>query len=56
MEQLSRSWFSADKKDSLFFIGDKIDDIDKDFLSIKPVSEITRTRRSIGDKKDWKGL
>ena len=56
VEQLLRSWFSAGKKDSLFFIGDKIDDTEKDFLSIKPVSEITRTPTSIGDKRDWKGL
>lgn len=55
VEQLLKSWFSQHKKDDLFFIGDKIDEIDNDFLSIQPISEITRTPRSIGDKKDWKG-
>lgn len=51
VEQLLNSWFSQDKKDTLFFIGD----VDKEFLCIQPISEITRTPRSIVDKKDWKG-
>lgn len=55
VEQLLNSWFSQDKKDQVFYIGDKIEEIDRDFLSIQPISEITRTPRSIVDKKDWKG-
>lgn len=55
VDQLLNSWFSQDKKDTLFFIGDKIEDVDKEFLCIQPISEITRTPRSIVDKKDWKG-
>lgn len=55
VEQLLNSWFSPDKKEKLFFIGGKIEEVDKVFLSIQPISEITRTPRSIVDKKDWKG-
>ena len=55
VEQLLNNWFSQEKKEKLFFIGDKVDDIDKEFLSIQPVSEITRLPRSFADKKDWKG-
>lgn len=55
MEQLLNSWFSQDNKDKLFFIGNRIEEVDKEFLSIQPISEVTRTPRSIVDKKDWKG-
>lgn len=55
VEQLLNSWFSREKKDELYFIGNKIEEVDLEFLSIQPVSEITRTPRSIADKKDWKG-
>ena len=55
VEQLLNSWFSQEKKDELYFIGNKIEEVDLEFLSIQPVSEITRTPRSIADKKDWKG-
>lgn len=54
VEQLLNNWFSQEKKEKLFFIGDKVDDIDKEFVSIQPVSEITRLPRSFADKKDWK--
>lgn len=50
-----KSWFSADKRNELYFIGNSSEEIDNDLLSIKPTSEITRTPRSIVDKKDWKG-
>ena len=43
VEQLLNSWFSQEKKDKLYFIGNKIEEIDSEFLSIQPVSEITRT-------------
>lgn len=55
VEQLLNSWFSQDNKDKLFFIGNRIEEVDKEFLSIQPISEVTRTPRSIVDKKDWKG-
>ena len=54
VEQLLNKWFSQDKNE-LFFIGDKVEAVGKQFLSIQPISEITRTPRSIMDKKDWKG-
>lgn len=54
VEQLLNSWFSQDNKDKLYFIGNRIEELDKEFLSIQPVSEVTRTPRSIVDKKDWK--
>ena len=47
VEQLLNSWFSQEKKDKLYFIGNKIEEIDSELLSIQPVSEITRTTRSI---------
>lgn len=46
-----KSWSSTDRKNELYFLGN----IYSDLLSIKPTSEITRTPRSIVDKKDWKG-
>ena len=55
VEQLLNSWFSQDNKDKLYFIGNRIEEVDKEFLSIQPISEVTRTPRSIVDKKDWKG-
>ena len=55
VEQLLNSWFSQDNKDKLYFIGKRIEEVDKEFLSIQPISEVTRTPRSIVDKKDWKG-
>ena len=55
VEQLLNSWFSQDNKDKLYFIGNRVEEVDKEFLSIKPISEVTRTPRSIMDKKDWKG-
>lgn len=55
VEQLLNSWFSQDNKDKLYFIGNRIEEVDKEFLSIQPVSEVTRTPRSIVDKNDWKG-
>lgn len=54
VEQLLNSWFSQDNKDKLYFIGNRIEEVDKEFLSIQPISEVTRTPRSIVDKKDWK--
>ena len=47
VEQLLNSWFSQENKDKLYFIGNKIEEIDSELLSIQPVSEITRTTRSI---------
>lgn len=47
---LCGSWFSQDKKDKLFFTGEKIEEIDRHFLSFQPISEITRTPRSIVGK------
>ncbi len=55
VDQLLKSWFSVDKKNELYFLGNSSEKIDKDLLSIKPTSEITRIPRSIVDKKDWKG-
>ena len=55
VRQLLANWFSQDKKDKLFFLGGKVEVIDQEFLSIQPFSEITRTPRSIVDKKYWKG-
>ena len=55
VEQLLNSWFSHDNKDKLYFNGNRIEEVDKEFLSIQPISEVNRTPRSIVDKKDWKG-
>lgn len=52
VEQLLNSWFSQDKP---YFIGNRIEEVDKESLSIQPISEVTRTPRSIVAKKDWKG-
>ena len=54
VEQLLNSWLAQDLKKKTFD-GDKREDSDKDLQSIKPISEITRTPRSIVDEKDWKG-
>ena len=55
VEQLLSGLFCQDNKDKLYFIGNRIEEVDQEFLSIKPISEVTRTPRSIVDKKDWKG-
>lgn len=47
VEQLLNSWFSQEKKDKLYFIRNKKEEIDSELLSIQPVSEVTRTTRSI---------
>ena len=55
VDQLLKSWFSTDRKNELYFLENISEAIDNDLLSIMPTSEITRTPRSIVDKKDWKG-
>lgn len=49
-------WVDGANKDQPFYIGQpsKISQIDKMLLSIKPPSEITRTPRSLNDRKLWK--
>ena len=39
VEQLLNSWFSQDNKDKLYFIGNRIEEVDKEFLSIQPISQ-----------------
>lgn len=49
-------WMDNKNKDRSFYIGNdtKIKEIDTLLLSIKPPSEITRTPRSLFDRKLWK--
>ena len=53
MEQLMKSWF--EDSGSNVSLKSEQESIDKDLLSIQPISEITRTPRSLSDWKHWKG-
>ena len=53
MEQQFKCWFE-DSQCSVS-LKNKQESIDRDLLSIQPISEITRTPRSLSDWKHWKG-
>lgn len=57
VEQHLNMWFGRSNENTSFpcFIGNQSNEIDKELLSIKPTSEITRKPRKIADRKDWKG-
>ena len=51
IDQLISRWL--DKQG--FYLGFKVEEISKELMAITPTCEITRTPRSLGDIKDWKG-
>ncbi|XP_038150334.1 uncharacterized protein LOC119789497 isoform X2 [Cyprinodon tularosa] len=52
--QLSTLWFDSSNKDSPWFIGKEINEVDRRLAKIKPPVEITRTTRSLSERKFWK--
>ena len=53
VDQPLKAWF--EDKSSDCYLGNSVHEINNAFLSLKPVSEITRRPRSISDWKQWKG-
>ena len=53
VDQHLRAWF--DDKSSENYLGGSLEEIDGQFLSLRPISQITRRPRSISDWKQWKG-
>lgn len=53
VDQHLKAWF--EDKSSDCYLGNSVHEINNAFLSLKPVSEITRRPRSISDWKQWKG-
>ncbi len=54
--QLTTLWLDSNNHNKEWYIGTKADIIDQELLAIKPPVEITRTPRSIQDRKYWKAL
>ncbi|XP_047220535.1 uncharacterized protein LOC124867893 isoform X2 [Girardinichthys multiradiatus] len=52
--QLSTLWFDSTNRDSPWFIGKEIDEVDRRLVKIKPPVEITRTPRSLTERMFWK--
>lgn len=52
--QLSTLWLDSTNKDSPWYIGKEINEIDRRLVKIKPPVEITRTPRSLTERKFWK--
>lgn len=52
--QLSSLWFDSANSDASWYIGKQIKEVDIRLETIKPPVEITRTPRSITDRKFWK--
>lgn len=52
--QLATLWLDSNNHNEEWYIGTKADIIDQKLLAIKPPVEITRTPRSIQDRKYWK--
>ncbi|KAK9976617.1 hypothetical protein ABG768_021822 [Culter alburnus] len=52
--QLATLWLDSTNHNKEWYIGTKADIIDQELLNIKPPVEITRTPRSLKDRKYWK--
>ncbi|XP_034143075.1 uncharacterized protein LOC117592904 [Esox lucius] len=52
--QLTTLWFDTANSQAPWYIGKKIEDVDLQLAKIKPPIEITRTPRSITERKFWK--
>ncbi|XP_030231849.1 uncharacterized protein LOC115557858 isoform X3 [Gadus morhua] len=52
--QLSTLWFDTTNSDSPWYIGKEMAEVDRRLVKIKPPVEITRTPRSLTERKFWK--
>lgn len=48
------AWFDSSNSSCDWYLGRKVREFDAHLLNIKPTSEVTRTSRSIHDRKQWK--
>lgn len=54
--QLIRLWFETQHSKELWYIGNKVTEVDSRLLDLKPPSEMKRTPRSMENtRKFWKG-
>lgn len=54
VKTLVEAWFDSVNSDRLWYLGRRVEEVDSRLLAIKPPTEITRTPRSIIDRKQWK--
>lgn len=52
--QLSTLWFDTANSEAPWYIGKQTEEVDMRLLKIKPPVEITRTPRSVNERKFWK--
>ena len=55
IDQLISRWLDKSNSKQGFYLGSKVEEISKELMAITPTCEITRTPRSLGDIRDWKG-
>jgi hypothetical protein len=54
MRQLASLWFDSPNHDKPWFIGNRIEDIDRELLQMQPPSNVTRSPRSLRTRAFWK--
>lgn len=55
MKTFTDAWFDSANHEKSWYLGLRIPEFNNKLLQIKPPCEITRTPRSITERKYWKG-